>query len=96
MQTPTHGGAKYFAIFINDYSQITIVYFIRQKLDVFAIFQAYKTFVENRIDKKIKMFRSNNGGEFTSRAFNAFCDLHGIIVYKFLLPTTQWNFRMKK
>jgi hypothetical protein len=59
-------------------------------------FQDYKTFVENQIDKKIKMLRYNNGGEFTSRAFNAFCELHGIIVYKFLLPTTQWNFQMKK
>jgi transposase InsO family protein len=84
-----NGGAKYVVIFINDYSQFTIVYFIHQKLDVFAIFQAYKTFVENQIDKKIKMLRSDNGGEFTSRAFNAFCELHGITIYKFLLPTTK-------
>jgi hypothetical protein len=52
--------------------------------------------VENQIDKKIKMLRSDNGGEFTFRAFNAFCELHGITIYKFLLPTTKWNFRMKK
>jgi hypothetical protein len=45
---------------------------------------------------KIKMFRYNNGGEFTSKSFNAFCELHGIIAYKFLLPTTQWNFQKKK
>ncbi len=42
------------------------------------------------------MFRYNNGGEFTSKSFNAFCELHGIIAYKFLLPTTQWNFQKKK
>jgi hypothetical protein len=48
MQTPTHDGAKCFTIFINDYSWFTIVYFIRQNLDVFAIFQSYKTFVENQ------------------------------------------------
>jgi hypothetical protein len=47
MQTPTHGGAKYFVIFIKDYSPFTIVYFICQKLDVFAIFEAYKAFVKN-------------------------------------------------
>jgi len=57
MQTLTHGGAKYFVIFIDDYSWLTIVYFIHQKSNVFAIFQAYKTFVENQIGKKIKMFR---------------------------------------
>jgi hypothetical protein len=46
---------------------------------------------------KIKMLHFANGhGEFTSRAFNAFCELHGITIYKFLLPTTKWNFRTKK
>jgi hypothetical protein len=52
--------------------------------------------VENQIDKKIKMLRSDKGGEFTFRAFNAFCELHGSTIYKFLLTTTKWNFRMKK
>jgi hypothetical protein len=28
MQTPTHGGAKHFAIFIDDYSWFTIFYII--------------------------------------------------------------------
>jgi hypothetical protein len=32
MQTPTHGGAKYFVVFIDDYSRFTIVYFIHQKI----------------------------------------------------------------
>jgi hypothetical protein len=42
VQTPTHGGAKPFDVFIDDYSRFIIVYFICQKLDVFAIFQAIK------------------------------------------------------
>jgi hypothetical protein len=49
-----------------------------KKSNVFAIFQAYKTFVENQIGKKIKMLCSNNGDEFTSGVFNAFSELHGI------------------
>jgi hypothetical protein len=55
MQTPTHGGAKYFVFSLMINSRFAIVYFICQKLDVFAIFQAYKTFLENQFDKKIKM-----------------------------------------
>jgi hypothetical protein len=78
-KTPTHGGAKPFVVFIDDYSRFIIVYFIFQKIDVFAIFQAYKAFVENQINKKIKMLCSDNGGEFTFGAFNAFCELPRIV-----------------
>jgi transposase InsO family protein len=49
-----------------------------KKSNVCAIFQAYKTFVENYIGKKIKILCSHNGGEFKSRVFNAFCELHGV------------------
>jgi hypothetical protein len=40
MQTPTHGGAKYFVVFIDDYSQFTIVYFIRKKIKCLCHFSS--------------------------------------------------------
>jgi hypothetical protein len=79
IQTPTHGVAKSFVVFIDDYYRFTIVYFVHQKLKIFVKFQAYKEFVENQINNRIKMFQFDNGGEFTSREFNAFCELHGIV-----------------
>jgi len=32
--------------------------------------------VENEIGKKLKCLRSDNGGEFTSKEFNLFCENH--------------------
>ena len=38
MDTTTHGGNKYFITFIDDFSRMTWVYFMRQKSDVFNDF----------------------------------------------------------
>jgi hypothetical protein len=65
--------------FIDDYSRfIVAIYFTCHKLDIFDKFQTYKVFVENQISKEMKMFWCNHGGGFTSRNFNAFCELYGI------------------
>jgi hypothetical protein len=57
---------------------IVAIYFTCHKLHIFNKFQAYKVFMENKISKKMKMFWYNHGGGFTSRDFNAFCELYGI------------------
>jgi transposase InsO family protein len=46
---------------------------MKTKDGVLAIFQEFKAKVENLTGRKIKVLRSNNGGEFTSKDFNNFC-----------------------
>ncbi len=60
--------------------------------------QAYKVFVENKISKKMKMFWYNHGGGFTSRDFNAFCELYGITcqLTNSYSPQKKLNFKMQK
>ena len=41
---------------------------------MFERFKEFKTLVENLSEKKIKILRSNNGGEFTSNEFNECCE----------------------
>ena len=78
MQTQSLGGATYYITFIDDFSRYTKVYFLKHKSDAFITFQKYKALVENQIGRKIKVLRSDNGGEYKSLNFQKFCDFHGI------------------
>ena len=46
---------------------------MKGKNEVFGKFKEFKALVENLSEKKIKIFRSDNGGEFTGGEFKSFC-----------------------
>jgi Fe2+ transport system protein FeoA len=75
----TRGGNRYFITFIDDYSRYTYVYLIKHKHEAFDMFKTYKNEVENHLSKKIKILRSDRGGEYFSSDFNSFCEQHGIV-----------------
>jgi len=87
MQTMSLGGARYFLIFVDDRSRFTWAYFIRKKSDVFEYFKEFKTMVEKQTGKCIKILRSDQGGEYTSGAFDSYCKCNGII-QQFTVPHT--------
>jgi len=68
----------YFFIFIDDFSRKTHVYLFKAKGETFEKFKQYKALVENEIGHKIKVLRSDNGGEFVSKKFDAFLAECGI------------------
>jgi transposase InsO family protein len=45
---------------------------LKTKDEVFNKFQEFKAFVENLSERKIKVLRSENGGEYTSKDFKDF------------------------
>ena len=47
MNTTSIIGARYFLLFVDDFSRKMWVYFLRLKSDVFKEFQNFKAFVEN-------------------------------------------------
>jgi hypothetical protein len=57
----------YTVSFIDDYSHQTWVYFLKSKDDVFGKFNEFKALIENFSERKIKILRSDNGGEYTSK-----------------------------
>ena len=75
----SRGGNKYFVTFIDDLSKYCFLYLIKTKDEVLNEFQIYKAEAENQQDKKIKILRSDRGGEYTSLALTQFCQEHEII-----------------
>ena len=78
MPVVSMGGAQYFVTFIDDFSQKVWVYSLKRKDQVLSVFQRFVTLVETQTDKKVKCLRSDNGGEYVSKAFQDFCDAKGI------------------
>ena len=51
---------------------------MKNKSEVFGKFKEFKVLIENLSEKRIKTLRSDNGGEHTSKEFEAFCKEEGI------------------
>jgi hypothetical protein len=71
-------GKRYFMLLVDDYTRMTVVFFLKNKSEAFENFKIYKEVVENEIDSRIKCLRSDNGGELISKEFMDYCNRHGI------------------
>ena len=69
MKTTSNGGVKYFVTFIDDFSRKIWIYPIRAKSKCFDKFNELKALVKKDCEKKIKVFRSENGSKFMSKKF---------------------------
>jgi transposase InsO family protein len=67
----------YYVSFIDDYSRKTWVYFLKSKDEVFSKFKEFKALIENLSERKIKILRSDNRGEYTSKKFLNYCKYVG-------------------
>lgn len=72
METRSIGQARYFLLFVDDASRMTFVYFIKEKNQVLQCFKEFQKLVENQVGARIKMLRSDNGGEFCSNEMESF------------------------
>ena len=53
-------------------------YLIKTKDETLDCFKRFKNLMEGKLDFKIKTLRTDNGGEFTSRVFEDYCNQEGI------------------
>ena len=89
--TKSHGGARYFVTFMDDYSRKIWVYFMQEKSEVFKKFKEWKAEVENQTGRKIKYLRSDIGGEYRNNRFMEFCMHQGITRHFTVKKTPQQN-----
>jgi hypothetical protein len=78
MPSSSISGYVYYVSFIDDYSCKTWIYFLKTKDEVFSKFKEFKALIENLFERKIKILRLDNGGEYTSKEFVNCCKDVGI------------------
>ncbi|KAJ4817458.1 polyprotein [Rhynchospora pubera] len=78
METESFGGSKYFLLFIDDFSRMTWVFFLKNKSETLEHFKKFKAMTEKQTGKQLKVLRSDRGGEYQSKEFNQFCEKEGI------------------
>lgn len=76
--TKSLGGANYFLTFIDDKTHYVWVYVLKTKDEVFKCFLEWKTQAEKFSGHQLKVFRTDNGGEYTSKEFENYLKSEGV------------------
>ncbi|GJU36968.1 putative ribonuclease H-like domain-containing protein [Tanacetum coccineum] len=64
---------KYCLVVTDDYSRFTWVFFLASKDETSEILKNFIKEIENLMDKKVKIIRSDNGTEFKNKVMDNFC-----------------------
>jgi hypothetical protein len=71
-------GNKYFMLCVDDCTRWCSVFMLKSKDEAVNAFVKFKAQVENNCDDKIKVLRSDRGGEFLNGVLQSICDQAGI------------------
>ncbi|KAL0667809.1 hypothetical protein Bca4012_030513 [Brassica carinata] len=82
---------KYFVTFIDEKSKYTWITLLQTKDRVLEAFINFQNYVTNHFNAKIKILRSDNGGEYTSNAFKQHLAKCGMIHQNSCPYTPQQN-----
>jgi transposase InsO family protein len=66
-------------------------YFLKNKDGTFATFTEWEVMIERQTEKKVKVLRIDNGGEFCSDAFDEYCRKEGIVRHHTIPFTPKQN-----
>eukprot|EP00253_Pinus_taeda_P018118 PITA_18118 len=91
VKVPSLGKFVYYVSFIDDLSRNTWIYFLKMKSEVFDRLKEFKALVENQTEKKRKVLRTDNDGEFCSKEFEEFSKKCGIAWQKTTPYTPEQN-----
>lgn len=68
---------EYFITFVNDSMKYCYIYLLKNKDETIEKFVLHKTKVQNKLNKKIKLIKSDRGGEYVT-PIGEYCVEHGI------------------
>ena len=85
------GGNSYFITFTDDFSRVSRVYFLKQKSQALDALKDFVASAENETEEKIKILRTDNGGEYISNAMQNFLKSRGIQHQRTVPDSPQQN-----
>uniref|UniRef100_A0A2N9J5R8 Integrase catalytic domain-containing protein n=1 Tax=Fagus sylvatica TaxID=28930 RepID=A0A2N9J5R8_FAGSY len=83
--------ARYFVTFIDDHSRLTWVYVLKDRSQLFSVFQSFYAEISNQFNAKLLAFRTDNAREYLDSAFQQFLESRGIIHQTSYVRTPQQN-----
>ncbi|RVW77227.1 Retrovirus-related Pol polyprotein from transposon TNT 1-94 [Vitis vinifera] len=90
-QTTSTLGFQYFVTFIDDYSRCTWLFLMKNRAELFSIFQKFFVEIQTEFNVSIQVLRSNNAREYFSTPFTSFMSQHGILHQSSCAHTPQQN-----
>ncbi|RVW21067.1 Retrovirus-related Pol polyprotein from transposon TNT 1-94 [Vitis vinifera] len=84
-------GFQYFDTFIDDYSRCTRLFLMKNRAELFSIFQKFYAEIQTQFNVSIQVLRSDNAREYFSTPFTSFMFQYGILHQSSCAHTPQQN-----
>jgi len=85
------GGRFYFISFTDDSARYSWISYLRKKSEAFEAFKAWHKEAERQTGWKLRIFRSDNGGEYITFEWELYMKEHGIVHQKSTPRTPEQN-----
>ena len=87
----TNGGRRYFLLLMDDYSRYMWLQLLTSKDEAAAVIKKFKICAEAESGKKLRVLRTDHGGEFTSVEFTTYCADRGVVRHHTMPYSPQQN-----
>jgi transposase InsO family protein len=81
----------YFVTFVDDFSRMTWLFLMKNRSELFSIFQIFRNMIKTQFAHKIHILRSDNAKEYMSHSFASYLSNKGIIHQTSCAHTPQQN-----
>ena len=93
-RTLSSNGSAYFLTIVDDYSRAVWIYLLKKKSEVAGTLINFFSMVERQFEKKVRVLRSDNGGEFM--CLKSYFGKEGILHQTSCVYTPQQNGRVER
>ncbi|CAM8996453.1 unnamed protein product [Rhodiola kirilowii] len=88
---PSVPGFRYFVTFVDDFSRMTWIYFMKNRSELLQHFSSVCAEIRTQFGVPVKTLRSDNAKEYLSAPFHEFMQKHGIIHQTSCVDTPSQN-----